>query len=63
MITTHCKKLTTYCKSFLNPVANAKLVELLPKKLFQSLIAIVTLLSYSTINFDKSYTCMALSKH
>ena len=62
MITTHCKKLTTYCKSFLNPVANAKLVELLPKKLFQS-IKLVTLLSYSTINFDKSYTCMTLSKH
>ena len=45
----------TYCKSFLksdNPI----LVELLPKKPLQSLITIVTLLSYSTINFDKSYT-------
>ena len=45
----------TYCKSFLksdNPI----LVELLPKKSLQSLITVVTLLSYSTINFDKSYT-------
>ena len=44
--------ITTYCKSFLksdNPI----LVELLPKKPLQSLITVVTLLSYSTINFDK----------
>ena len=37
---------------------NPKLVELLPKKSFQSIITIVTLVSYSTINCDKSYTCM-----
>ena len=35
---------------------NPILVELLPKKPLQSLITVVTLLSYSTINFDKSYT-------
>ena len=33
---------------------NPILVELLPKKPLQSLITVVTLLSYSTINFDKS---------
>ena len=45
MITTHGNMITTYCKSFLksdNPV----LVELLPKKPLQSLITVVTLLSY-----------------
>ena len=54
VIITHGKVITTYCKSFLksdNPV----LVELLPKKPLQSLITVVTLLSYSTKNFDKSY--------
>ena len=35
---------------------NPILVELLPKKPLQSLITVVTLLSYSTIIFDKSYT-------
>ena len=62
MITTHDNMITTYCKSFLksdNPI----LVELLPKKPLQSLITVVTLLSYSTINFDKSYTWITLSKY
>ena len=54
VITTHGKVITTYCKSFLksdNPV----LVELLPKKPLQSLITVVTLLSYSTANLYKPY--------
>ena len=55
MITTHGNMITTYCKSFLKS-DNPTLVELLPKKPLQSLITVFTLLSYSTINFDKSYT-------
>ena len=54
VITTHGKMITTYCKSFLKSY-NPILIELLPKKPLQSLITVLTLLSYSTINFDKSY--------
>ena len=53
--------ITTYCKNFLksdNPI----LVEFLPKKPLQSLITFVTLLSYYTINFDKTYTRVTLCK-
>ena len=62
VIATHGKVITTYCKSFLksdNPV----LVELLPKKPLQSLITVVTLLSYSTTNLYKSYIWITLSKY
>ena len=57
--------ITTCCKSFLkydNPI----LVELLPKKPLQSLITVVTLLSYSTtinfVNLNNSLNVIIIKK-
>ena len=39
------------------------MIELIPKKSLKSLITVVALLFYSTINFDKTYSWITLPKY